>query len=185
MTLLMNGWALWLWPMLPMVWPGGLQWFKPSTHWHGWHWTIYLPGVRHFSFILLLLWYVTLFWQLQQTWNIHSCRADLPSLKWITHYHPSLHELLLFLVHGGIFLQQFPILLLYSETRARGLKVRIRVSTSLRHLQVKWPTDLSFWMGQVFTDLGRASVEAGTCHRYPPYLSLNLVLKVLNRVRDI
>ena len=34
-------------------------------------------------------------------------------------------------------------------------------------------------MAQVFTDLGIISVEAGTCDRYPPYLSLNLVLKFL------
>ena len=34
-------------------------------------------------------------------------------------------------------------------------------------------------MAQVFTDLGSISVEAGTCDRYPPYLSLNLVLKFL------
>ena len=61
----------------------------------------------------------------------------------------------------------------------------VRVSTSLGHPQVKWPTDLSFWMAQVFTDLGSTSVEAGTCHKYPPYLSLNLVLKFLIRVRDI
>ena len=47
------------------------------------------------------------------------------------------------------------------------------------------PTDPCFWMAQVFTDLGSTSVEAGTCHRYPPYLSLNLVLKFLIRVRDI
>ena len=47
------------------------------------------------------------------------------------------------------------------------------------------PTDLSFWMAQVFTDLGSTSVEAGTCHRYPLYLSLNLVLKFLIRVRYI
>ena len=37
-------------------------------------------------------------------------------------------------------------------------------------------------MAQVFTDLGSTSVEAGTCHRYPPYLSLNVVLKFLIRV---
>ena len=36
-------------------------------------------------------------------------------------------------------------------------------------------TDLSFQVAQVFADLGSTSVEAGTCHRYPPYLSLNLV----------
>ena len=40
-------------------------------------------------------------------------------------------------------------------------------------------------MAQVFTDLGSTSVEAGTCHRYPPYLSLNLFLKFLIRVRYI
>jgi hypothetical protein len=34
-------------------------------------------------------------------------------------------------------------------------------------------------VAQVFADLGSTSVEAGTCHRYPPYLSLNLVLKNL------
>jgi len=39
-------------------------------------------------------------------------------------------------------------------------------------------------VAQVFSDLGSTSVEAGTCHRYPPYLSLNLVLKILFRVRD-
>ena len=40
-------------------------------------------------------------------------------------------------------------------------------------------------MAQVFTDLGSTSVEPGTCHRYPPYLSLNLGLKFLIRVRDM
>jgi len=30
-------------------------------------------------------------------------------------------------------------------------------------------------VAQVFADLGSTSVEASTCHRYPPYLSLNLV----------
>jgi len=59
---------------------------------------------------------------------------------------------------------------------------RLRVSMSLGHPQVKWPTDLSFWVAQVFADLGSTSVEVP---RYPSYLSLNLVLKNLIRVRDI
>ena len=57
----------------------------------------------------------------------------------------------------------------------RAVKVMASLSMSLHHPQVKWPTDLSFWMAQVFTDLGSKSVEAGTCHRYPPYLSLTAV----------
>ena len=62
---------------------------------------------------------------------------------------------------------------------------QVPVGLSVGNPQVKWPTDLSFWMAQVFTDLVSTSVEAGTCYRYPPYLSLNLVLKFLIRVRDI
>jgi len=33
--------------------------------------------------------------------------------------------------------------------------------------------------------VGSILVDAGTHHRYPPYLSFNLVLKILMRVRDI
>jgi len=42
-----------------------------------------------------------------------------------------------------------------------------------------------FWVAQVFADMGSTSVEAGTRHRYPSYFSLNLVLKILIRIRDI
>ena len=70
----------------------------------------------------------------------------------------------------------------------------LKVSTSLGHPQV--PVGLSvgnpqvihrseFWVAQVFADLGSTSVEAGTHHRYSPYLSLNLVLKNGIRFRDI
>ena len=66
----------------------------------------------------------------------------------------------------------------------------IRVSTSLGHPQVpvglsmgnpqvKWPTDLILWVAQVFADLGSTSVETGTCHRYPPYLSLTALFKIM------
>ena len=63
---------------------------------------------------------------------------------------------------------------------------------SLGHPQV--PVGLSmgqvthrseFLGAQVFADLGSTSVQAGTHHRYPPYLSPNLVLKILIRVTDI
>ena len=74
------------------------------------------------------------------------------------------------------------------DIKSLGCSVGLRVSMSLGHPQVpvglsvgnpqvKWPTDLSFWVAQVFADLGSTSVEAGTHHRYPPYLSLNLVQK--------
>ena len=51
----------------------------------------------------------------------------------------------------------------------------MRVSTSLGQPQV--PVGLSVGNPQVKrpTDLSSTSVEAGTCHRYLPYLSLNLV----------
>src|SRR5258705_12574653 len=39
-------------------------------------------------------------------------------------------------------------------------------------------------MAQVSADLGSTFIEAGTHHRYPPYLSSNLVLKILIRVRE-
>jgi len=39
-------------------------------------------------------------------------------------------------------------------------------------------------VAQVSADLGSTFIEAGTHHRYPPYLSFNLVLKILIRVRE-
>ena len=56
--------------------------------------------------------------------------------------------------------------------------VNTESSREVQNMESPYTTDLSFRVAQVFADLGSTSVEAGTHHRYPPYSSLNLVLKI-------